>query len=132
MPRTPQNFGAVMIRSIVGARARRLPAFVAGLIAMFGLHATGQAAPPATAAKPPRSVGSAQRTLKAEFTIPLRKELPCTRLPDADGYAAQVGFSGDFWSARDPKKGEAWLTHCYGAVGVGRDLDSDSGGGTEL
>ena len=30
------------------------------------------------------------------------------------------------------RKNEAWLTHCYGSVGVGRDVDSDSGGGTEL
>ena len=80
----------------------------------------------------PRPVGKAQRTLKAEFTIPLSKELPFTRLPDADGYAPEVGFSGDFWSARDPKRGDAWLAHCYGALGVGRDLDADSGGGTEL
>lgn len=80
----------------------------------------------------PRSTGKAQRTLKAEFTIPLSKDLPFTRLPDVDGYAPEVGFSGDFWAARDLKKGAAWLTHCYGAVGVGRDLDADSGGGTEL
>jgi len=80
----------------------------------------------------PRPVGSAQRTLKAEFTIPISKDLPFTRLPDVDGYAPQAGFSGDFWSARDPKKNEAWLAHCYGALGVGRDLDADSGGGTEL
>ena len=80
----------------------------------------------------PRSVGNAQRTLKAEFTIPLSKDLPFTRLPDVDGYAPEVGFSGDFWAARDPKKNDAWLAHCYGALGVGRDLDADSGGGTEL
>jgi len=80
----------------------------------------------------PRSVGNAQRTLKAEFTIPLSKDLPFTRLPDVDGYAPEVGFSGDFWAARDPKKNDAWLTHCYGALGVGRDLDVDYGGGTEL
>jgi peptidylprolyl isomerase len=80
----------------------------------------------------PRSVGNAQRTLKAEFTIPLSKDLPFTRLPDADGYAPEAGFSGDFWAARDPKRGDAWLAHCYGALGVGRDLDADSGGGTEL
>lgn len=80
----------------------------------------------------PRAIKSAQRTLKAEFTTPLSKDLPFTRLPDVDGYAPQSGFSGDFWSARDPRKNEAWLTHCYGAVGVGRDLDADSGGGTEL
>jgi len=80
----------------------------------------------------PRSVGNAQRTLKAEFTIPQSKDLPFTRLPDVDGYAPDVGFSGYFWAARDPKRNDAWLTHCYGALGVGRDLDADSGGGTEL
>jgi peptidylprolyl isomerase len=80
----------------------------------------------------PRAIKSAQRALKAEFSVPISKDLPFTRLPDVDGYAPQSGFSGDFWSARDPKKNEAWLTHCYGAVGVGRDLDADSGGGTEL
>jgi peptidylprolyl isomerase len=79
-----------------------------------------------------RPVGKAQRTLKAEFSVPLTKDLAFTRLPDLDGYAPEVGFSGDFWAARDPKKGEAWLTHCYGAVGVGRDVGADSGGGTEL
>ncbi|HET7064783.1 MAG TPA: peptidylprolyl isomerase, partial [Rudaea sp.] len=77
----------------------------------------------------PRSVGNAQRTLKAEFTIPISKDLPFTRLPDVDGYAPEAGFSGDFWSARDSKKNEAWLAHCYSALGVGRDLDADSGGG---
>ena len=80
----------------------------------------------------PKPIKTAQRTLKAEFTVPIGKDMPFTRLPDVDGYAPQSGFSGDFWSARDAKKNEAWLTHCYGAVGVGRDLDSDSGGGTEL
>jgi len=80
----------------------------------------------------PRQIKTAKRTLKAEFSTPLNDKLPFVRLPDADGYAAQTGFSGDFPSARDPKLGQAWLTHCYGTVGVGRDLDADSGGGTEL
>jgi peptidylprolyl isomerase len=79
----------------------------------------------------PRPIVNAQRTLKAEFTI-LAKGLPFTPLPDADGYAPQTGFSGDFAAARDPKSGTAWLTHCYGTVGVGRDVDADSGGGAEL
>jgi len=79
-----------------------------------------------------RSVGSAQEKLKAEFTIPLSKELPFTLLPDRDGYAPQTGFSGDFAAARDPKARTTWLTHCYGSIGVGRDVDVDSGGGTEL
>lgn len=79
-----------------------------------------------------RPVRGAQEKLKAEFTIPLSKELPFTLLPDRDGYAPQTGFSGDFPAARDPKAQTAWLTHCYGAIGVGRDVDVDSGGGTEL
>ena len=70
--------------------------------------------------------------LKAEFTIPFSNKFHFTRLPDSDGYAPQTGFSGDFPAARDPKTNTAWLTHCYGSVGVGRDLDVDSGGGTEL
>jgi peptidylprolyl isomerase len=80
----------------------------------------------------PRPIKTAKRTLAAEFTIALSDSIPFVRLPDGDGYAAQVGFSNDFASARDPKLGRAWLTHCYGTVGVGRDLDVDSGGGTEL
>ena len=80
----------------------------------------------------PRPLGKAERTLPAEFTVPLRKDLPFTRLPDVDGYAPESGFSGDFWAARDPKHGEAWLTHCYGAVGVGRDVAPESGSGAEL
>jgi peptidylprolyl isomerase len=79
-----------------------------------------------------RSFGSAQEKLKAEFTIPLAKNLPFTLLPDRDGYAAQTGFSGDFPAARDAKANSAWMTHCYGTLGVGRDLDVDSGGGAEL
>lgn len=80
----------------------------------------------------PRSLGSAKAKLKAEFTVPLAHNIPFVALPDPDGYAAQAGFSGDFASARDPKLGQAWLTHCYGTLGVGRDLDVDSGGGAEL
>ena len=80
----------------------------------------------------PRPIKTAKRTLSAEFTIPLSDKLAFVQLPDVDGYAAQTGFSGDFPSARDPKLGRAWLTHCYGTLGVGRDLDANSGGGAEL
>ena len=54
------------------------------------------------------------------------------RLPDADGWAAQVGFSNGFPAARDPAEGKAWLAHCYGMVGAGRDVASDSSNGTSL
>lgn len=79
----------------------------------------------------PRPLQHAQRTLKAEFTTAV-DHIPFTALPDRDGYAPQTGFSGDFPAARDPKAGTTWMTHCYGSVGVGRDMDADSGGGTEL
>ena len=80
----------------------------------------------------PRPIKTGKRTLPAEFTVALNDKIPFVRLPDVDGYAAQTGFSGDFASARDSKLGRAWLTHCYGTLGVGRDLDVDSGGGAEL
>lgn len=74
----------------------------------------------------------AKKTLPAEFTVPIAPDMPFTRLPDGDGYAPQTGFSNGFPSARDPKSGRAWMTHCYSMVGVGRDVAEDSGGGTEL
>jgi peptidylprolyl isomerase len=45
---------------------------------------------------------------------------------------SSTGFADGFPAARDPGIGKTWLTHCYGMVGVGRDNDADSGGGTEL
>lgn len=82
--------------------------------------------------KNPKPIKHAQRTLPGEFTVPMKSITSFTGLPDADGYAPQVGHSNGFASARDPKSGTAWLTHCYGTVGVGRDVGSDSGGGAEL
>lgn len=79
-----------------------------------------------------RSLGHAAATIKAEFTLPWQQGLAFTPLPDRDGYAPQAGFSADFPAALDPKHQRAWLTHCYGTVGVGRDNDPDSGNGAEL
>jgi len=79
-----------------------------------------------------RPVKGAQKTLKAEFTVPLKNDRHFTRLPDRDGYAPESGFSNGFPAGRDPKTGETWLAHCYGMVGVGRDSAADSGGGTSL
>ncbi len=78
-----------------------------------------------------RALRTAKKTLTAEFDRPARG-LQFTPLPDRDTYAAQVGMSDGFPAARDSATGTAWLTHCYGAVGVGRDTDANSGGGTEL
>src|SRR5579871_6106793 len=76
-------------------------------------------------------IKNAQKTLAAEFERPARG-IPFTPLVDPDTYAPEVGFSDGFPAARDPKFGRAWLVHCYGMVGAGRDNDVDSGGGTEL
>jgi peptidylprolyl isomerase len=78
-----------------------------------------------------KSVGNAQRTVAAEFERPSRG-LSFMPLGEPDTYAPEVGFSDGFPTALDPKLGRAWLIHCYGMVGAGRDNDVDSGGGTEL
>jgi len=77
-----------------------------------------------------KPVGTAHRTLAAEFERPLRG-LSITKLSDPDTYAPEVGFLDGFPVAADPAVGRAWLVHCYGMVGAGRDNDVDSGGGTE-
>lgn len=49
-----------------------------------------------------------------------------------DSYAPIVGHVDGWPVAYDPESGEAWLTHCYGSVGAGRDLAPDTGTGGEL
>jgi peptidylprolyl isomerase len=78
-----------------------------------------------------KSLGAAQRTVSAEFERPLHG-LALVKLPDPDTYAPEVGFVDGFPVAADPALGRAWLVHCYGMLGAGRDTDVDSGGGTEL
>ncbi len=78
-----------------------------------------------------KALGSAKAHLPAEFTRS-SKGLSFVRLPDADGWAPEVGFSEGFPAARDPKSGTAWLAHCYGTVGAGRDTAADSSNGSEL
>ena len=65
-----------------------------------------------------------------EFVRGLGTDLPFTVLPDKDGWAPQVGFTASMAAARDGA--HAWLAHCYGAVGVGRDNAPESGTGNEL
>ena len=78
-----------------------------------------------------KSVGNAQRSVAAEFERPARG-LSFMPLAEPDTYAPEVGFSDGFPTARDPKFGRAWLVHCYGMVGVGRDVNPDTGTGAEL
>jgi len=79
-----------------------------------------------------RAMRQAKRSLPAEFDRTLAPGLPFTALPDGDVYAPETGWSSGFPAARDAKSGRAWLTHCYGMVGAGRDNDADSGSGADL
>jgi peptidylprolyl isomerase len=78
-----------------------------------------------------RPLGAAARQLPPEFDRPA-DGLPFVRLPDGDVYAPEVGWSGGFPVARDAAGGRAWLAHCYGMVGVGRDVGADTGNAAEL
>jgi peptidylprolyl isomerase len=79
-----------------------------------------------------KSLGTAKATLPAEFTAAISSISDFTLLPDADGYAPEVGFSQGFAVGRDKKAGLIWPAHCYGAVGAGRDVGEETGSGAEL
>ena len=86
---------------------------------------------PAADDAPRKPLRGAKPKLPAEFTRG-SDGVAFAALPDADGWAPQVGFVDGFPAARDPAAKSAWLTHCYGAVGAGRDVAADSSNGTEL
>lgn len=76
----------------------------------------------------PKGIGK----LAPEFDSALPAQMPFTRLPDGDVYAPEVGFSNSLPVARSTALHKVWLAHCYGMVGVGRDLDAESGSGAEM
>lgn len=78
-----------------------------------------------------KPLGGANAKLPAEFARG-SDGVAFAALPDRDGWAPQVGFADGFPAARDPKAKTAWLAHCYGAVGAGRDVAADSSNGSEL
>jgi peptidylprolyl isomerase len=78
-----------------------------------------------------KSLGSAKKHLPAEFHRDA-KGLQFDRLPDRDGWAAQVGFVNGFAVGRNLESASAWLAHCYGAVGAGRNNADDSSTAAEL
>ena len=66
---------------------------------------------------------------------PAEYERPVTGLgframPYRDAYTAKAGHAGGWPVASDGRL--AWLPHCYGMVGVGRNLAPDTGTGAEL
>ena len=79
------------------------------------------AGPPAPAAAGPE--------LPPEYERPATG-MAFTPLPYPDAYARQAGFSDGWPVGRDA--GSAWLVHCYGMVGAGRDNPPSTGDGSEL
>ena len=86
---------------------------------------------PAQEGEPRRGFGKAKASLEPELARPL-EGLSVTLLEDADPYAAAVGFADGLPIGVDPAAKEAWLAHCHGMVGVGRDVAASSGNGAEL
>jgi peptidylprolyl isomerase len=89
-------------------------------VAQWGNNDSDKALPAGVVAKPP-----------AEYTRSL-KGLAVRPLGFADPYAPAAGYAGGWPIAYSPKAGWADLAHCYGSVGVGRDLSPDTGTGGEL
>ena len=89
-------------------------------VAQWGLNESNKPWPNGVTPKPP-----------AEYSRPL-KGLKITRLGSPDPYAPGAGFANGWPVAYNVKAGWADLTHCYGSVGVGRDLSPDTGTGGEL
>jgi peptidylprolyl isomerase len=77
-----------------------------------------------------KPLGQAKTRVPAEFDRD-SAGLKFVALPDPDTFAPQTGFVSGFPAARDAE-GTAWLVHCYGMLGAGRDNDVDSGPGTEM
>lgn len=80
-----------------------------------------------------RPTEAALRKIPDETIVAWGKGLPFVKLPDADGYAPETGWIDGFPAGveRMPS-GQAWITHCYGVLGVGRDDWPDTGSGAEL
>jgi peptidylprolyl isomerase len=89
-------------------------------VAQWGLNDSGKPWPAGVNPKPP-----------AEYVRPL-KGLKITPLGSPDPYAPAAGFVDGWPVGYSPKAGWATLAHCYGSVGVGRDLAPDTGTGGEL
>ncbi|MCA0198080.1 MAG: peptidylprolyl isomerase [Proteobacteria bacterium] len=78
-----------------------------------------------------KRLGAARTRLPAEFERDAAG-LAFDLLPDPDGWSPQVGFADGFAAGRDAGAGKAWMAHCYGVVGAGRNLEADSSIGAEL
>lgn len=78
-----------------------------------------------------KPLGNAAAMLDPEFFRDAAG-LPFERIDSRDAYASEVGFVDGFPAGRDGPDGRAWLTHCFGMLGVGRAGSPRSGNGAEL
>jgi len=84
---------------------------------------------PAAEDETARPIGSAEETVAPEFERSV-EGIEIVPVESRDAYASAVGFANGFPTASDGRS--AWLTHCYGMVGVARGDDVNSGNGTSL
>lgn len=89
-------------------------------VVQWGKNESDDPLPADVVAKPP-----------AEYDRPLTG-LNIHPLGFSDSYAPSAGYSLGWPIGYDSKGGTANLVHCYGYVGVGRDLSPDTGTGGEL
>jgi peptidylprolyl isomerase len=88
-------------------------------VAQWGINETKRAFPAGVMAVPPHEYWRSASGLTV------------TPLGFPDPYAPKVGYA-DGWPVAVRADGTANLTHCYGYVGVARDLAPDTGSGGEL
>jgi peptidylprolyl isomerase len=89
-------------------------------VAQWGVNQSDRPLPQGVVARPP-----------AEYDRPL-EGLSARPLGYPDSYAPLAGHANGWPVAWDPERGRAWLAHCYGMVGAGRNLSPDTGTGGEL
>ena len=89
-------------------------------VVQWGKNESADPLPAGVVAKPPAEY---HRSLKGLAVKPLGY---------ADPYAPRAGFALGWPVGYDPARGTANLAHCYGYVGVGRDMSPDTGTGGEL
>jgi len=89
-------------------------------VAQWGLNESDKPWPAGVTPKPPAEYSRTFNGLKV------------TALGSQDPYAPGAGFADGWPVAYSAKAGWADLVHCYGTVGVGRDLSPDTGTGGEL
>jgi peptidylprolyl isomerase len=92
-------------------------------VAQWGRPDEDTTRPVGIVAHPPAEYETPAKNLKAEG-------LHFYRLPWRDAYAKQVGFMQSWPVAGDGR--DDWLVHCYGMIGVARDVPPDTGDGTQL